>query len=336
MPDTALLDVSVIVVNHDGRAWLPQCLSAVAKQQDVTLETILVDNGSSDDSLALVRQEFPGVCVVSLDRNAGFAAGNNAGVRAARARFVALLNNDTEASPRWIRALVDALTANPWASLAASRIVYMHDPSITDSAGDGLTRWGGAFKHLHGRPASEADGAREVFGVCGAACLMRREVFEDVGGFDEDFFAVYEDVDFSYRAQLLGYRCIYVPDALVLHAGSATLGRLSEQAIFLGQRNLEWTYLKNTPALLLLATLPGHLAYDLAAAVYFGATGRLGAFVRGKLSALRQAGRLIGKRREMQRRRRATLGRLWAVMDRRWVAVKWREKRYDLLAAKPR
>lgn len=308
----------------------------MARQRDVRVETILVDNGSTDESIPFVRGEFPDVRVIELGRNVGFAEANNIGVGASGGRYVALLNNDTEPSEGWLQALVQGLEAHPWASLAASCLVYMHDRSVIDSAGDGVTRWGGAFKHLHGRALDEESAApREVFGVCGAACLVRRDVFEDIGGFDADFFAVHEDVDFSYRARLLGYRTVYVPEAVVAHAGSATLGPRSRQAVFFGQRNLEWVYLKNTPLALLLVSLPGHCAYDLAAAGYFLATGRAAPFVRAKLAAFAGMTRMLDKRRAIQRRRRTPVRRLWRLMDRRWVALKWSEKRFEVTKLHP-
>ena len=127
----------------------------------------------------------------------------------------------------------------------------MHDPGVIDSAGDSLLASGGAFKRHHGASVEMARESAEVFGVCGAACLMPRRVFDELGGFDEDFFASHEDVDLSYRARLLGYRCRYVADAVVRHHGSATIGRVSGFAVFHGQRNLEWLYVKNTPISLL-------------------------------------------------------------------------------------
>ena len=123
----------------------------------------------------------------------------------------------------------------------------MHDPGVIDSAGDGLFRAGGAFKRHHGERVETAERSAEVFGVCGAACLMPKPVFEELGGFDEDFFASHEDVDLSYRARLRGYRCRYVADAIVRHHGSATLGTISAFAVFHGQRNLEWMYLQEHP-----------------------------------------------------------------------------------------
>jgi GT2 family glycosyltransferase len=327
-----LLAVSIVILNYNGRAWLKRCLGAAVTQVAPDCELIVVDNGSSDGSVDFVQRSFPAVRVIALERNTGFAAGNNAGAQAARGHYVAFLNNDAAPQPGWLSALRNALDSDPQVGLAASCIVFMHDPSVIDSAGDGLTRWGGAFKRGHGRSVLEALAldAGEVFGACGAACLVRREVFDELGGFDDAFFAVYEDVDLSYRVQLHGYRCMYVPEAVVHHAGSATLGWLSPQSVFWGQRNLEWMYLKNTPWPLLLITLPGHVVYDLAAAVYFARVGHLRTFLSAKWSALRELARVWRQRRHVQRRRCISSLRIWKLMDRRWIAIKLREKRFDL------
>lgn len=321
-------DVSVIVVNFNGREWLGPCLEAIAAQNLTPLEVIVVDNASTDGSVAFVRERFPSVQLVAVERNSGFAGGNNAGARIARGRHLAFLNNDTVADPGWLSALQRALDGNASAGAATSRIVYMNDPAVIDSAGDGYTCAGGAFKRGHGGPAADYRVAEEVFGACGAAFMIRREVFEELGGFDDDFFLVYEDVDLSYRAQLLGHHCLYVPEAIVLHAGSATMGTLSSQAVFHGQRNLEWVYLKNTPLPLLLRTMPSHLAYVAAAAVFFAFSGRFWAFLRGKGAALLGVPKLLAKRRAVQRSRRSSTSRLRGLMEPHWFALKWREKSY--------
>jgi GT2 family glycosyltransferase len=326
-------DVSVIVVTWNGRRYLEACLAAVAAQQDVDFETILVDNGSQDGTVDFVRARFPAVRLVALAGNRGFAAGNNAGAREARGRYLAFLNNDTAAEPGWLHALRGGLDEPAGFALVTSRIVYMHDPTIIDSAGDGVLRWGGAFKRYHGAPAHLADRSGEVFGVCGAACLMPRAVFEELGGFDEDFFASHEDVDLSYRARLRGYRCRYVAGAVVRHHGSATLGRVSRAAVFHGQRNLEWMYFKNSPAAVLARTLPGHLVYDAAAAVHFARIGMLGTFLRAKMAALAGARQVARKRAAVQRTRRVGAGAIWSCLERRWLSTKLREKRFDLRAA---
>jgi GT2 family glycosyltransferase len=328
-------EVSVVIVTWNGRAFLDACLTAVAAQEGIAAETILVDNASTDGTVEYVRDRFPWVRVIALDRNHGFAGGNNAGVREARGRFVALLNNDTVADPGWLRTLRGGIDEPARFVLVASRIVYMHDPDIIDSAGDGLLRWGGAFKRHHGAAAATAGESREVFGVCGAACLLPKAVYDELGGFDEDFFASHEDVDLSYRARLRGYRCRYVAEAVVRHHGSATLGRLSAFAVFQGQRNLEWMYVKNTPALLLLRTLPGHLLYNAAAAVHFTRHGLVVPFLRAKVAAVAGLRGMLRKRSVVQRSRRVGAAAIWPLLERRWLATKRREKHFDTALAAP-
>jgi hypothetical protein len=322
-------EVSIVIVNWNGRRFLDACLSAVAAQEGVSAETILVDNGSADGSAAYVAERFPWVRLVSLHANHGFAGGNNAGVREARGRFVAFLNNDTVPDRDWLRRLLDGVGRDETV-LATSRIVYMHDRGVVDSAGDGMLRWGGAFKRHHGGSVETAPPSGEVFGVCGAACVMARRVFDELAGFDERFFVSHEDVDLSYRARLRGYRCRYVAEAVVAHHGSATLGRASGVAVFHGQRNLEWVYLKNTPWSLLLWTLPGHFVYTAAATMHFARAGLLGPFVRAKVAALAGVPRVLRQRGQVQRTRRVDAATIWARLEPRWLSTKLREKRFDL------
>lgn len=322
--------ISVIVVNYNGRAMIGACLDGLRAQDEPPAEIVVVDNGSTDGSAALVRERHPDVRVVALTTNRGFAGGNNAGVAATQGRRLAFLNNDAVAAPAWLRRLSGALDAHPWAAMATSKIVYRDHPTVLDSAGDGLSRWGGAFKRHHGQPVTRAQTTCEVFGACGAAFMIDREVFDEVGGFDEDFFLSHEDVDLSYRVQLSGRGCVYVADAVVAHAVSATLGRISTQAVFHGQRNLEWLYVKNTPWPLLLRTLPGHIAYALASGAYHAYVGQFGPFVRGKAAAALGLPRMLAKRRSIQRTRRSTSARLWRLMEPGWLGIKWREKRFDV------
>lgn len=322
-------DVSIVIVSWNGRPHLETCLAGVAAQTGVATETILVDNGSTDGTAEFVRGRFPWVTLVRLPENVGFAGGNNAGVRRARGRYVAFLNNDTAADPGWLHALRRGVDEAAGVMLTTSRIVYMHDPDVIDSAGDGLLRWGGAFKRHHGAPASAATVTEEVFGVCGAACLMPKAVFDELGGFDEDFFASHEDVDLSYRARLLGYRCRFVADAVVRHVGSATIGTVSPVSVFQGQRNLEWVYIKNTPLGLLTRTFAGHVVYDLAAGVHFARIGMLGPYIRAKAAALAGLRRMLRKRASIQRGRRVGAGAISPLLDARWLATKVSEKRFD-------
>jgi GT2 family glycosyltransferase len=175
--------------------------------------------------------------------------------------------------------------------------------------------------------------SRDVFGACGAAFLIGKAVFDEIGGFDEDFFLSHEDVDLSYRAQLRGYRCRYVADAVVRHRGSSSIGRSSRLAVFQGQRNLEWMYIQNTPLPLLLRTFPGHLLYNAAAAAYFARHGHLGAFLAAKAAALAGLPRALRKRRAIQRTRTVPPRAIWVQLEPRWLALKRREKRFDVKLA---
>ena len=323
------LDLSVIIVNYNGRHWLERCLAAIHSQIATREELIVVDNASTDGSSEFVRQQFPGVRLVPVDRNLGFAGGNNAGASIAGGHYLAFLNNDTVPQSGWLSALREPLDRDPSIGLTTSRIVYLHDPSLIDSAGDGYLRAGGAFKRLHGAPFALGNESTEVFGACGAAFMIRRDVFIELGGFDEDFFMVYEDVDLSYRARLRGHRCIYVAEAIVHHAGSGTLRRSSEAAVFWGQRNLEWTYLKNTPLTLLLKSFPAHVIYDIAAILAYGADGLLWPCLKGKWAALAKCGAFLRKRRIIQSSRLATSRTLWQAMDGNWIARKHTEKLFD-------
>jgi GT2 family glycosyltransferase len=323
------IDTSVIVLNYNGRNWLEDCLTAALGQMKEGQELILVDNASTDESVELVRARFPAVRVLALDWNSGFAQGNNMGARAARGRYLAFLNNDTIPQPGWLSALKAPFDRDPSPAVTTSRIVYLDDPSIVDSAGDGYLRAGGAFKRFHGASSGSAGQPGDVFGACGAACMFRRDVFMDLGGFDEDFFMVYEDVDISYRARLRGHRCTYVPDAIVHHAGSGTLRRNSALSVYYGQRNLEWTYLKNTPWPLLIRSFPSHVLYDGAALLAYGVRGHLGPFLKGKWDALKGFPAILRKRSLVQNTREASTQDLWQAMEGNWIRRKRAEKRFD-------
>jgi GT2 family glycosyltransferase len=290
-------------------------------------ETIVVDNGSTDGSSDFVRARHPEARLVETGRNVGFAAGNNLGAREAAGTWLAFLNNDTEVAPDWLERLHAAAAAHPQYALFTSRIVFMDAPETLDSAGDGYLRAGGAFKRGHGTPAIDFDESQEVFGASGAAFLIRREVFEELDGFEESFFAVYEDVDLSYRARLKGHRCWYAAHAIVRHAGSATLGRRSSAAVFYGQRNLEWTWIRNTPWPAILTTAPAHIAYSLAGLSFYVRSGHAGPAIRGKIAALKGLPVAARARRRIQAGRQISDRQLRAMMHRGWLGLKRREKR---------
>jgi GT2 family glycosyltransferase len=321
--------LSVIILNFDGRRWLPACLDAVAAQREApAFETIVVDNGSTDGSVDLVRASYPGVRLIEAGANRGFAGGNNLGARGAAGDWLVFLNNDTVPDPAWLSALWRAQAARPGFDLITSRLVFLDDPAIVDSAGDGYLRAGGAFKHGHGGDAASFATPREVFGACGGAFMIRRRAFEALGGFDDRFFMIYEDVDLSYRARLRGQRVWYAADAIVRHAGSGSIGTTSPRAVYYGQRNLEWTWIKNTPTRLLAATALSHAIYSLAGVLHYVRLGLGGPAMRGKLAALAQLPAVIADRGRVQSVVTANPAEVEALMEPRWLAAKRREKAF--------
>jgi GT2 family glycosyltransferase len=320
---------SLVVLNFNGRNWLPGCLGAIAAQRGAPpFETILVDNGSSDGSVAAVRAAWPAVRILETGSNLGFAGGNNAGARVARGAWLVFLNNDTVAEPDWLARLQAEADANPGFAIVTSRLVFMDDPSVVDSAGDGYMRAGGAFKHGHGGGAGEFASSREVFGACGGAFMIRREAFESLGGFDTRFFMNYEDVDLSYRARLRGLRIWYAASAIVRHAGSGSLGAVSATAVYYSQRNLEWTWIKNTPPGLFASTAVPHVIYSLAGVAHYIATGRGMAAVRGKWAALQALPQVLADRRRVQASRTVDASEVTRLMEPNWLAAKRREKAF--------
>ncbi len=325
-----MLPISVVILNYNGRVWLARCLEALAGQLGAPVfETIVVDNGSDDGSAAWARTTYPWARLVELPDNRGFAGGNNAGARHAGGEWLAFLNNDPVAETDWLARLWSAAAARPEFALITSRLVFLDDPARIDSAGDGYLRAGGAFKHGHGAPAAGFADSREVFGACGGGFMIRRDVFDALGGFDERFFMVYEDVDLSYRARLTGRRVWYAADAIVRHAGSASIGVLSPATVFYGQRNLEWTWLKNTPWRLLMATAIPHAIYSAAGVLHYVRAGRGGAAVRGKIAALADIVTVLKARRAVHASARTPSPPIEALMERHWLAAKRREKRFD-------
>lgn len=307
-----------MIPNWNGLRFLGPCLNSLRWQSFQDFELLLVDNGSTDGSLNFVAGNFPEVRAISLEENRGFSGAVNAGIRASQAEFVALLNNDTEQDPGWLSSLVRAAEAHPEAGSFASKLVDFHDRAVLDGAGDALRRGGLPYRIGHGeRDRGQYDTPTHVFGACAAAALYRRELLDGVGLFDENFFAYCEDADLSFRAQLAGYRCLYVPDAVVYHVGSAsTGGKRSPLATRLGTRNSLSLLVKNLPASLVWRILPFVVAGQIARLIFKTASGGGGPHLRGLAEAAWSLPRTLRKRREIQKRRRVSDGYLrWLLRE---------------------
>jgi GT2 family glycosyltransferase len=306
MPEALPPRVTVVIPNWNGERFLRLCLGSLREQTLGAFETILVDNGSVDGSVTFVKEHFPEVDVVPLDENRGIAAAFNAGIEASTAEFVVLLNNDTEQDPGWLEALVRGAEDHPEAGFFASKLVDFHDRTMLDGAGDAMRLSGLPYRLGHGeRDGGRFDTPGYVFGACAAAALYRRDMLDEVGLFDEDFVSYCEDGDLSFRAQLAGYRCFYVPGAVVYHMGSAsTGGKRSPTATRLGSRNSSSLLVKNLPLSAVPHILPFFIFGQLGRMITAAVTGSLRAHLEGLAGAWRHLPLMLAKRAEIQKRKK--------------------------------
>lgn len=310
------LSVAVVIPSWNSAGLLPRCLDSLAGQS-AELELLVVDNGSSDGSVELLRER--GVPHVSLPENVGFAAAVNLGASRTEAPAVLALNADTVLEPGAVGRLAAALAADPGLGGAQPRILQLEPVAERNVAGARLYSRGMALS-ADGRAfeqgAGEAQDARsaaagEVFGVCGAACLLRRELFGRLGGYDERYFAFYEDVDLNVRARIAGWRFAYVPEAVVWHLGNASwmAGAPSPGAwnARLVARNRLATQAKFMPA----RALPRIAAVEAGSLARAAKQRRLRATLAGKLAALRWLPALLHERRQLRREGDPGLAQRW-------------------------
>ena len=258
---------TIIIPNYNGMAYLENCLASLRGEP---ARVIVVDNGSTDGSRERVQEKFPKVRLISLDRNYGFCRAVNRGMEASETTYVILLNNDTEAQPGFVKALEKAMDGDERVFSGAARMVRMDAPSRIDDAGDYYCALGWAFAAGRDKPAENYDAPREIFSACGGACIYRRRILQKIGMLDENHFAYLEDVDLGYRARLYGFRNLYVPGAVVRHAGSASSGsRYNAFKAELTARNSVYLAYKNMPPGQMLLNLPFLLAGFLIKQLFF-------------------------------------------------------------------
>jgi GT2 family glycosyltransferase len=317
-PVEASRTVAVVIPSWNSERLLPRCLDSLS-DQGVAIELMVVDNGSGDGSVELL--ERCGAPHLSLPDNVGFAAAVNLGAGRTRAPAVLALNADTVLEPGCLALLLDALEANPKLGGVQPRLLQLEgdaDPSRDPgaarlySAGQALTADGRAIELRAGeaQPA-RLPAAHEVFGVCGAACLLRRALFVDLGGYDESYFAFYEDVDLNVRARIAGWHFAYVPEAVVWHIGNASwsagFSRPDAENARLVARNRLATQVKFMP----LAAVPQIAAVEIGALARAASQRRLRATLAGKLAALRWLPRLLRERRRLRREGDPARARRW-------------------------
>ena len=245
------MHVAVMVLNYNGLRWLPNCLSSIANTDYQNLDIYLVDNGSTDESVDYVQRSFPRVKIIRHGRNLGYAAGYNRAIEKVETDYVLLMNTDTQVlNPSWVKCLVDAATADSGVAAVASKLVSMEDHSLLDSVGGmGIPFWKG-FVDIGREELDQGQydcGSFEPFSFCGAAALIRRDIFMKVGGFDGRFFLFTEEPEFSWRLRLLGYRVAFASEARVAHYLSGTSGdkTVTIRRLYYCHRHLLATIFKN-------------------------------------------------------------------------------------------
>ena len=297
----------VVIVNRNAGGHLARTLAAVGEQTVAPRRVIVVDNASDDGSLDELEARFPFVELVRSEENLGFAAGNNLALRMCDdCELVALLNPDALPEPSWLEALLAAAAAYPGCAAFGSRLVLDGDRGTLDGAGDQYHVSGMAWRRDQGAPLTVERGRGESFSACAAAALYRRDALLAVDGFDEHFFCYYEDTDLAFRLRLAGHRCLYVPEAVAYHVGSATTGALSAFTIYHSTRNQLWTYVKNMPGPLLWLYLPQHLLVSLLTVLAYALGGQGRAALAGKRDGIRGLPRVLAQRRRIQAARTAS------------------------------
>ena len=294
--------VSVIIVNYNGKGLIANCLKALEDQSLKDFEIVVVDNASLDDSLHEIQRflekgliDSP-VKLIPLGKNSGFGGGNLEGLRHANGEYIALLNNDTEPDKRWLEEFIMAMDSDPNVGICASKLI-VYGTDIIDSAGDGFSFSLKGFKRGEGERASSYNIKEYVFGACAGAALYRRKMIDEVGFLDEDFFLIHEDTDLNIRAQLYGWKVLYVPTAMVYHKTRSTIGRMSKTAVYYTLRNSEFVRVKNIPFSLFLQLLPEFILGMVSEFIYFALKHRHPVlYFKAKIDAVRLLPVMLKKR----------------------------------------
>ncbi len=328
---------SVIIVNYNGRDHLKECLDSLREQTMKDFEVILVDNASTDGSVAFGRNTYPEVTILENRENLGYGGGNNAGIRQSHGRYVVLLNNDTKVDPQWLEKLMGPAERDSGVGMCASRIMDYYHPDIIDNTGlliyrDGVARGRGRLEKDSGQYSRE----EEVLFPSGCAGLYRRDMLEAIGFFDEDFFLYVDDVDIGFRARLAGWKCIYVPDAVVYHKYSATTEPYSPLKAYLVERNRIWVVMKCFPAGLAITSIFSTLlryvmqGYGIVTGKGAGSrmvrsgsgAGSIGILVRAYVSAFRKSGIMVRKRKQISTTRKVSTREIASWFRRFGIGVK--------------
>lgn len=281
--------ISIIIPNYNGKKYLKGCLDSVYAMQSVEFEVIVIDNASQDDDFEWI-DKYNNLQFHQLDKNYGFSRAVNEGIYRAKGEYILLLNNDTIVEKSFGAELVNAIKEDDHIFGVSSKMIAYHNRNVIDDAGDEYNLLGWTKKRGDGRPVGEFVQAQRVFSACAGAALYRRSVFDEIGYFDEKFFAYMEDVDISYRANIYGYKNVYCPTAKVYHIGSATSGsRYNAFKVKLAARNNIFVAYKNMPLLQLILNFPFLLIGCSIKYLFFVRKGLGQAYRKGVLEGIKTA-----------------------------------------------
>ena len=270
---------TVIIPNYNGIRFLEACLDSLKEEP---AHILLVDNGSTDGSTDFVRTQYPEVELLSLEKNYGFCGAVNRGIEHSKTTYVILLNNDTQVQSGFVRALEHALDRDERVFSGSAQMRNLQKPEWIDDTGDYYCALGWAFTLGKDKSIENYQQARTIFAACGGASVFRRSLLKETGLLDENHFAYLEDIDLGYRARIAGYRNVYVPEAVVFHAGSGTTGtRHNKFKVDLSSRNNVYLVYKNMPWFQILLNLPFLLLGYLVKTLFFARKGLAGAYVKG-------------------------------------------------------
>lgn len=326
--DKPVANIAVLIVAYRSRDTIPACLQALAEQTVRPAEVWLLENGSPQGERVDVACVPDWVNFVESDENLGFAAGNNRLAEKSDQPWIACLNPDAFARSDWIAELAAATEAYPGAALFGSTQYAAGSDGVMDGLGDVYHAAGLAYRAGYGLPLDGAPPEGEVFGPCAAASLVRRDVFEELEGFDEDLFCYNEDVDLAYRARLKGYRAVQLSRAIVDHMGYGSSGRRSEFATYYGVRNRIWVFLKNTPGWLFPLMLPAHVGANLLLLLSSARFGQFRVFWRAVRHGFGGWQQMMKSRRAVQSERRVTASQIAAIQC--WSPVKLLSRTADV------
>ena len=298
------MKASVLAPNWNGMKGGGMCLDSLAKMDFDDYEVILIDNGSIDGSREMIEEKYPWVRMVKLPTNMGFATACNKGIEAAKGKYICLLNNDIEVEPDWLSKLYEGMERHPECGMGTTKMMFLHDREAFYNTGDLFHAWcSGGGRGQGEKDLGQYDEEELVFGACAGAGIYRRELFESVGVFDEDFFIFAEDVDLNMRSQLQGFKAMYLPEAKVYHIGTATVGLYSDRYVFLCKRNDVLVLIKNMSLSMYFKYLKTILRHQLEDIRYFSYRGQGAVLLKSKFSALKMLPVMLWRRFKIQRSR---------------------------------